>query len=146
MVCSRAEARDMPDASCGVKRCSRFFRRDAYLGIIQHICGSIIYLLVFDTGLPGHCQTMAETIWQQLVAAYEALGTAAGERLPHAVFWAIFEKSRSAWPNAFPELHSKADVGRHAVPAVKVVTQQLEEWPLWGRLSKTTPTALSSTW
>ena len=55
------------------------------LGVCQHICGSVLYLMVFGTAIPGSLEKNIQVAREQLCAAYEALGTKAGERLPHAL-------------------------------------------------------------
>ena len=77
------------------------------LGIAQHICGSIIHMLVFDTGLPGRCEDKMLRVWDAMCTAYQSLRTPAGEMLPHPVFCNIFAKSRTANPTVYPELHSE---------------------------------------
>eukprot|EP00974_Lingulodinium_polyedra_P015800 1533011-Lingulodinium_polyedra.AAC.1 len=91
------------------------------LGVCQHICGSTIHMLVFDAEIPGRLDQRLATVWQHLCNAYDARGTPQGERLQHAAFLNIFEKNRSWRPTKYPELHSKAAICRHCVPALKAV-------------------------
>ena len=56
------------------------------LGICQHICVSSLYLMVFDSALPGTLEEKLGVARGQMCIAYDALRTAAGERLPHALF------------------------------------------------------------
>ena len=85
------------------------------LGITQHVCGSVLYLFVFDFGLGGNLNGRMERVWTELVEAYRGLGTPSREH------------SRSSKPTKFPELHSKGAVARHCVPALNNVlsTEQL---------------------
>ena len=64
----------------------------------------------------------------QMCIAYDALGTAAGERLHHALCVGMFATSRSALLTVCSQLHSKAAVGRHCVPAVDYMMRHLAEW------------------
>ena len=85
-------------------------------------------MLVWDTGLRGTLDERVEEVWAKICEAYEALGTPAGERLGHALFVSIFDKSRSDKPTKPPELHSKGAVGRHCVHALHYVLQHMGEW------------------
>ena len=98
------------------------------LGIAQHVAGSTIFLLVFDTGLRCSVDDKLTFVWGKLVAAYEALGTTAGERIPHAVFMAMFDKRRGYYPTSPPELHSKAAVARHIIAALDYVVRRMGAW------------------
>ena len=98
------------------------------LGIIQHIAASILFLLVWDTGIDGTTDFKVGRIWEVLIEAYDTLATPSGERLPHAVFFAIFEKRRSKNPPSYPELHSKAAIGRHCTHALNQVVKRMEDW------------------
>ena len=67
-------------------------------------------------------------MWGQMCIASDALGTAAGERLLHALFVGMFATSRTALPTVYLQLHSKAAVGRHCVPTVDYMMRHLAEW------------------
>ena len=73
------------------------------LGLLQHVCGSVIVLLVFYTALDGSFEHKSATVWSRLMDAYKELATPAGERLPDDVFAMIFERAgRSARPHRLP--------------------------------------------
>lgn len=77
------------------------------LGIVPHLCGSIIQLLVWGTGLPASRDRRVSHVWRVLTEYYEKFGTPAGERLPHALFTGMFDRSRGRFsPTDFPDLHS----------------------------------------
>ena len=98
------------------------------LGVCQHVAGSIIYILVMDTGLTCRFEEKLQTIWPKLVEQYDNLGTPAGERLSWHGFVRIFENSRSGTPQDPVTLHSKAAVCRNIMPALKLVLQNLDSW------------------
>ena len=84
--------------------------------------------MVFDSALPGTLEEKLCVVWGQMCIAYDAVGTAAGERLLHALFVGMFATSRTALPRVYSQLHSKAAVGRHCVPAVDNIMRLLAEW------------------
>ena len=101
------------------------------LGITQHICGSVIYLLVFDTGLPhgpGRRMDTLQKVWGLIHEAYSRLGTPAGECLRQDLFMAIFENSKTRLPTTYPQLHAKSAVARHCVAALLLVVRDLHKW------------------
>ena len=67
-----------------------------------------------------------------MCTAHDALGTAAGERLHHALFVGMFATCRTALPTVYTQLHSKAAVGRHCVSAVDYMMRHLAEWARGG--------------
>ena len=100
------------------------------LGITQHICGSVIYLLVFDTGLPHGPSLRMETlqmVWALIDEAYCRLGTPAGERLRQDLFMAIFENSKTRLPTTYSQLHAKAAAARR-IAALLLVVRDLHKW------------------
>ena len=42
------------------------------LGICQHICASSLYLMVFDSALPGTLEEKLGVVWGQMCTAYDA--------------------------------------------------------------------------
>ena len=99
------------------------------LGCGQHICGSIIYLLVFDTHLPGAFAEKSAKVWSALQSAYEQLATVSGERMTSSMFDKIFETyGRSSKPKDFPQVLTKGAICRHLVPALKIVLQTVTDW------------------
>ena len=56
------------------------------LGVCQHVAGSTFHVLAFDAHLDGSLDERLDFIWDKLHLAYRALGTPAGEQLPHATF------------------------------------------------------------
>ena len=98
------------------------------LGITQHVCAIIIYMLVFDTGVAGNVDSKMVPVYEALDRAYRSLGTPPGERLPYAMFTGMFNKSRTARPTLYPELHSKGAVGRHCAAAVRSVVRDMGDW------------------
>ena len=98
------------------------------LGVCQHICGSVLFLMVWDTALQGDLEQRMQTVWHRLLYAYENVGAVAGERLAHASFWNIFAKSKTRLPTGFVSLHSKAAVCRHTVPALDYMMRHLAKW------------------
>ena len=98
------------------------------LGVCQHICGSVLFLMVWDTALQGDLEKRTETVWQKLLDAYDSLGTASGERYTHASFSNIFAKNKTRDPNSWIQLHSKAAVCRHTVPALHYMMRHLADW------------------
>ena len=106
----------------------------ADLGMNQHILASILYILPFDCALPGRLDDKKQLIWQELLSAYQQLGTPAGEKLAHTTFEGIWEDRRSGSPSTYPVLGAKAAISRHFVPALKLVMLNLENWaPLHDR-------------
>ena len=95
------------------------------LGVCQHICGSVLFLMVWDTALQGDLEQRMLTVWHRLLDAYDNVGTVAGERLAHASLWNIFAKSKTRLPTGFVSLHSKAAVCRHTVPALDYMMRHL---------------------
>ena len=98
------------------------------LGVCQHICGSVLFLMVWDTALQGDLEQRMQIVWHRLLDAYDNVGTVAGERLAHASFWNIFAKSKTRLPTGFVSLHSKAAVCRHTVPALDYMMRHLAKW------------------
>ena len=94
------------------------------LGVCQHVGASCLYMLAFDAGLDGPLANRLAALWRMVGECYDALGTPAGERLAHALFLAIWEKSKSAHPTHYPQLHSKAAVARHSVPMLKLLLRR----------------------
>ena len=83
------------------------------LGLVQHINGSILFLLVWDAGLFGTLDVRIDAVWAKLVSAYDSLGTPSGERVQHQTFANIFAGQRSYNPVRVVELHSKGAIARH---------------------------------
>ena len=77
------------------------------LGVVQYICGSIISLFLHNAGLEGSFEVKLEKVWAVIECSYNALGTSAGERLPHAVFAATFGGRRGYITKEPVWLHSK---------------------------------------
>ena len=98
------------------------------LGIVQHIGGSALFMMVWDTGLPGSLMNRIEFIYGKLHEAFARTGTPAGEQFSHDLFVAMFDKSRRATPNAPPILHSKAAISRHCVPALALIVRERGDW------------------
>ena len=67
--------------------------------------------MAFDSALPGTLEEKLGVVWGQMCIAYDELGTAAGERLLHAMFVGMFASSRTPLPTVYSQLHSKAAVG-----------------------------------
>ena len=98
------------------------------LGIAQEICGSVIYMLVFDAGLLGSVDAKIGKVWDALVMAYRALGAPASERYSHVDFLGIFEGSCTAFPTRYPTLSFKGAICRHHVPALEYAVKHLDVW------------------
>ena len=99
------------------------------LGICQHIGASVIYLLISDCNLRGSFDTKAGLVWNRMKRAYVELGTPVGERLPESLYSRMFEVSgRTRSPKDFPQLHCKAAMARHAMPALRLVVRELLDW------------------
>ena len=79
-------------------------------------------------GPAGSANEKLEIVWGHLTAAYDALGTKSGERLPLVNFWATFEGRKTVDPSDFPELHAKAAVSRHCVPALDYMARHMVSW------------------
>eukprot|EP00969_Alexandrium_andersonii_P016128 706279-Alexandrium_andersonii.AAC.1 len=73
-------------------------------------------MLVWDTGLRDSLALRFEFVYGKLHAAYVRLGTPPGEQFSHDQLTHLFEKSRSAQPAAYPQLHCKAAVSRRCMP------------------------------
>ena len=56
------------------------------LGVCQHVAGSILHILAFDADLRGDLDSRLDMIWSKMHLAYRALGTPAGEQVPHTTF------------------------------------------------------------
>ena len=95
------------------------------LGMCQHVGGSVLYLLAFDAGLAGGLDERVNRLWEYCGEAYDALGTPAGERLPRAVYLALWEHSRRPTPTKYPTLGSKGAVCRHTMPMLNLVLRRL---------------------
>ena len=99
------------------------------LGVLQHICASCIYLLVFDSNLRGQFEDKANTVWRALAHAYEELGTTVGERFAEALYSRMFDKcGRTGSPIAYPQLFCKGAIARHIVPVLLRVVRCMPDW------------------
>lgn len=99
------------------------------LGEDQPIGASVLYLFVFDTGLAGTFENKATVVFQNLVKAYNVLGTPAGERFSESLFSRMFERcGRTGRPKEYPRLFCKGAVARHAIPALRLMARDLIDW------------------
>ena len=96
------------------------------LGILQHLCASILYLFLFNTGLPGVFERKASVVWGAVSKAYVQIGTVAGERLTEDMFGKIFDKcGHSYQPSQYPELRCKGAIARHFVQVLLIATENM---------------------
>ena len=102
------------------------------LGLLQHIGGSIIWMLIFDTELPGGWKEAIPVVWTAIDRAQRALAAPVGEQLSHTHFVSMFDSMHSPNPPEYPVLHSKGAVARHTMQTLKLVIENMADWTAHG--------------
>jgi len=103
-------------------------------GVLDYFCGSAIWTLVHESGLPGVFHGRTAYVWDKIRAAWDHLEVPSSERLPREEFYHVFGTQTSAKPSSQPMLAGKAAHARHLVPALRIACEQitieqgLERW------------------
>jgi hypothetical protein len=97
-----------------------------HLGVNMYFLGSVVWILVHDSNLPGSFEARAEHVWHLFHQAQLSCGVPRQSLLARDDWFATFGRQTGREPTEFPELSAKAAKVHHSVRPMLLVCQQLQ--------------------